>query len=87
MYLVSIFIFGLIGYSIGRKQKRGPSYRAEIILAAGLVLSFFVRGVFLGFGPVRIFVSAILAGVLGGILVGRLRREPRNDLPERAERV
>lgn len=87
MYLVSILISGLIGYSIGRKQKRGPYYRGDIILAIALVLSFSVHGIFLGFGAVRIFISAILKGVLGGVLVGRLSRELRNELPERPERV
>ncbi len=87
MYPVSIIIFALTGYFIGRKQKRSRSYRAEIILAVALVLSLGVRGISLGFGPVRIYVSAILIGVLGGILAGRLRRELRNELPGRAEGV
>lgn len=87
MYILAILVFGVIGYSIGRNQKRGLSRRVDIILVIALVLSFSVRGSFLGLGPIRIFVGSILMGVLGGVLVARLSREPGNDLPERSERA
>lgn len=87
IYLPAILVFCAIGYSIGCSRKRGNSRRVDIILVIALVLSFYVHGIFSGLGPFHIFVSSILAGALGGILVGRLGPELRNDLPEWSERV
>ena len=71
--LLTIVLFGLIGYFIARFSKWGTSNRTKIILIILLVLAAIAHGLgFSGIDGFHMFHNDMLQGIFGGFLIGRM---------------
>jgi hypothetical protein len=75
--LITIVIFGLLGYMIAQVPKTGALGRLEVSLVILVILAGNMHGAFgfIGIGDFRMYLSSILQGIMGGILIKRMLRK------------
>ncbi len=71
--LIVILIFGAVGYYFAQSIKPNSSKWMNVILVVLLVLAANIHSTFIGTDEFQIYLSAILQGIFGGVLIRRLK--------------
>ncbi len=71
--LITILVFGVIGYFLGRSDKPASTGWMNVLLVVLLLIAANIHGAYVGNNQLQVHVSAILEGVFGGLLIRRLK--------------
>jgi hypothetical protein len=70
--ILTILALGFVGYVAGSAKESSSAYKLNILLVVLILFSANIHGAYVGVDQFKIYVSAILEGIFGGILIKRL---------------
>jgi hypothetical protein len=70
--ILTIVVIGVVAYLAATSPKSSQASRVNILLVVLILISANIHGAYVGVDQFRLYVSAILEGLFGGILIKRL---------------
>lgn len=70
--IVTMIVFAFVGYTFAPTSRSPFANRINVFLVVLILIASNIHGVYFGVEEVRFYLSAILEGLLGGMLIKRL---------------